>query len=395
MPIVTHEIGQYETFPNFDEIEKYTGSLKSRSMELYREWLDEKGLLELDKPYFAASGKLAAACYQEELEAVFRSEKLAGFQLLDLQDFSGQGTALVGMLDAFMDSKGILSDCEWRTFCSDAVLLAEFPDYVVLSEHDFSANLRLTTFRRESFDGKLLTWSLSDGNHLIAGSQLKICQAAGENYLHLGEISAKLPYTTQICKLELRIGIRETNVYKNYTLWLVPDSAKEQPHSDRIFTELNPAAEALLRAGKDVLLIRKPAEETSIEGTYCVDFWCYPMFKLISEMMNKPIPVGTMGLLIDNTHPALAQFTSEFYSTPQWWEIVTASRSEILDDNHAGKRFIVRTIDNFARNHWLGLIYEYDLHGAKVVVCNCDYEQLTQSPEGRQLIKSLLAYLNS
>ena len=114
VPIVTHEIGQYETYPNFKEIEKYTGSLKARNFEVFRERLDEKGLLPLAEDYFKCSGKLAVQCYKEEMEAVFRSRLLGGFQILDIQDFSGQGTALVGVLDAFMDSKGLITDSEWR-----------------------------------------------------------------------------------------------------------------------------------------------------------------------------------------------------------------------------------------------------------------------------------------
>ena len=76
---------------------------------MFKERLEEKGLIDKVDMYFKASGKLAAECYKGELETAFRSNELAGFQLLDLQDFSGQGTALVGILDAFMDNKGIRS----------------------------------------------------------------------------------------------------------------------------------------------------------------------------------------------------------------------------------------------------------------------------------------------
>ncbi|GGF94880.1 hypothetical protein GCM10010912_44760 [Paenibacillus albidus] len=120
IPVISHEIGQYATYPDYAEIEKYKGSLKAGNFKIFRERLEEKGLGHLASKYFASSGQLAVACYKEELEAAFRSRRLAGFQLLDLQDFSGQGTALVGILDAFMDTKGLISPEEWRTFCSDA-----------------------------------------------------------------------------------------------------------------------------------------------------------------------------------------------------------------------------------------------------------------------------------
>ncbi|MFR6497101.1 MAG: hypothetical protein ACLUOF_12495, partial [Ruminococcus sp.] len=115
-PVVTHEIGQYEVYPDFREIDKYTGPLKARNFEIFRFRLGAKGMLRQADKFFRCSGALAAACYKEEIEAAMRSQYIAGFQLLDLQDFSGQGTALVGMLDAFMDSKGLISPEEWRMF---------------------------------------------------------------------------------------------------------------------------------------------------------------------------------------------------------------------------------------------------------------------------------------
>ena len=161
-----------------------------------------------------------------------------------------------------------------------------------------------------------------------------------------------------------------------------------------IFETLDADATARLQEGKAVLLMPDITKiEQSIEGFYCQDFWCYPMFKTISNMMNKPEPIGTMGLLIENNHPALAHFKTESYSEPQWWEIVSHSRSEIIDDCAEGKEVIVRTIDNFERNHNLALLYEYEKDGGKVVVCNADYEKLMLSPEGRQFMYSLVEYV--
>ena len=109
-------------------------------------------------------------------------------------------------------------------------------------------------------------------------------------------------------------------------------------------------------------------------------------------MMEKPRPVGTMGLVIDTEHKALAGFASKKYSTPQWFEIVQNSRAVILDDRKEDINVIVRTIDNFERNHSLSLLYEYEKNGGKVVVCACNVEKLADSPEGRAFVKSVFDY---
>jgi len=146
IPVISHEIGQYAIYPNFKEIDKYKNSLKAKNFTVFYERLKEKGMEELAEKFFYCSGKLSVSCYKEELEAQLRTKNIAGFQLLDLQDFSGQGTALVGILDAFMDSKGLISTDEWKSFCSDAVLLARFEKYNYLSEEELHANLELSYY---------------------------------------------------------------------------------------------------------------------------------------------------------------------------------------------------------------------------------------------------------
>ena len=91
IPVVTHEIGQYAIYPDFREIDKYTGVLKARNFEVFRERLEEKGMGDQAYDFFYASGKLSVQCYKEELEAAARSRLIAGYQILDIQDFPGHG----------------------------------------------------------------------------------------------------------------------------------------------------------------------------------------------------------------------------------------------------------------------------------------------------------------
>lgn len=396
VPIVTHEIGQFETYPNFDEIEKYTGSIKARNFEIFRERLDEKGLLPLAHDYFEASGALAVACYKEEMESVFRSESLGGFQILDIQDFSGQGTALVGVLDAFMDEKGICSPEEWREFCNDTVILAEFDDYNLESGAEFTANLRVTNFRPAGITGKKYVCELTCECGATLARKEGIIPECEDNYIGLGGINAKIPALDKPVSLTLSLEIEGTDVKNHYKLMAYPKHENVEISGAYIFDKITPEAEKALAEGRTVLLLPGlNSIERSIEGFYCQDFWCYPMFRSISNMMNKPEPVGTMGLLIDNAHPALADFPCEKHSTPQWWDIVMNSRSEIIDDCAEGKQVIIRTIDNFERNHNLALMYEYNYLDGKVIVCNCDFDKIALSPEGRQFIYSVVNYVKN
>ncbi|MBE7683941.1 glycoside hydrolase family 2 TIM barrel-domain containing protein [Paenibacillus sp. P13VS] len=396
LPVVSHEIGQYAMYPDFAEIEKYTGSIKAHNFEIFRERLQAKGMGHLAESFFRASGQLAVDCYKEELEAAFRSERLAGFQLLDLQDFSGQGTALVGILDAFMDSKGLISAEDWRTFCSDAVLLARFEKYNYAARETFNASVELSYYRQFPLKGETLRWECTLGDRVISEGEQLITEDHMKPYQKLGNIHVTLPNVDNMSQVSFKLSISNTDIYKSYNIWVYPEQADRQFADAPVFKELTDAALQRLEEGGSVLLLASPGQVTNaIEGLYSTDFWCYPMFRSISESMNKPVPVGTLGLLIQNDHPALQHFPSEMHSTYPWWNIVTHSSSIILDDLASDLQPIVQTIDNFERNHKLGLLFECKVGKGKVLVGSLDFAQLLSQIEGRQFIHSLLQYIES
>ncbi len=109
VPVIVHEMGQWCVYPNFDEVRKYTGPLKPKNFDIFRDSLTEHGMFDEWRDFLRASGKLQALCYKEEIEAALRTPGIGGFELLDLHDFPGQGTALVGVLDPFWDSKGYIT----------------------------------------------------------------------------------------------------------------------------------------------------------------------------------------------------------------------------------------------------------------------------------------------
>jgi hypothetical protein len=298
------------------------------------------------------------------------------------------------VLDAFMDEKGTCSPEQWREFCNDAVILAEFDGFNLESGEEFTADLRITSFRPNGIEGKKFTCELTcECGTVIAKTEGNVPEN-GENYLSLGSLTAKIPDVDKPVSLTLSLNVEGTDVKNHYKLMAYPKRENVDFDGAFVFDSVNAEAESLLRDGKTVLILPDlDGIEKSIEGFYCQDFWCYPMFSQISRMMEKPEPVGTMGLLIDTAHPSLADFPSEKYSTPQWWDIVMNSRSEIIDDCADGKHVIVRTIDNFERNHNLALVYEYNYLDGKVLVCNCDFEKIAQSPEGRQFIYSVVEYV--
>lgn len=414
IPVVTHEIGQFTVYPDFREIEKYTGVLKARNFEVFKERLEEKGMLAQAYDFFYASGKLAVQCYKEELEAAARSSLVAGYQILDLQDFTGQGTALVGILDAFMDSKGLVTPEEWTGYCSDAILLAEFGKCIYTAGEKFNIKLAMRYYNPESLDGKILETELSCKDNetgmvnIIGTIETEIPEGI-KGLAELENISFDLPAVTKPEIYTLRLSVPGTNIHNSYEVYCYPVNENTETLSitgstGRIndtgtnkFYITNNFQEAYNMLDKGLRVLFLPAEtKESIEGFYCTDFWCYPMFRDICEWMKKPVAVGTMGLLIQNGHKALAQFPSHKYATPQWYKIVSHASCAILEDvTEQGYTPIVQMIDNFERNHKLGILFEGKAGNGKLLICTSRLSEISSYPEIKQFIKSITDYVSS
>ncbi|MDE7323674.1 MAG: beta-glucuronidase [Lachnospiraceae bacterium] len=440
VPVVSHEIGQYAFTPDFHEIALYTGVLQPENMKIFQERMEEKGLLPYADDYFRASGKLAAACYKLELEAALRSAKLSGFQLLDIKDFSGQGTALVGILNALNKNKGAVTRADWRMFCSDAVLLPTLECFVLKGGDCIDSVVKLRYYRTEKLTNVHLkaAWYLKkqagtgtdtdsavDTGLCEIGVQTLACaEISGRGLFTLGVLRLNVPECQNNAEYVLRFSLEADNVddiVNEYDIFIyeecaakayddcgnqasaggVSDYVTESDCDNVCITNNNRAALDEWQKGKAVaLFVRENSTlpDGTLKGEYCTDFWCYPMFRSISEGAGKPVPVGTMGLLIDTAHPALKDFACESYTTPQWYEIVMHSRPMILDDMNETKDIkpIVRMMDNFERNHNLGLIYEIERECGKMLVCHADLLALKDVyPEAACLYRSLVAYVRS
>lgn len=429
IPVISHEIGQYEIYPDFQETRKYTGVLKARNLEEFKRRLEEKGMLDFAHDFFHSSGALAIACYKDELETALRSSQLGGFQILDIQDFIGQGTALVGVLNSFMENKGLITAAEWRRFCSDAVVQAEFDSYVVISGKVLGFTVSLSYFRKlPMLDDELVCCLKDSVGNVISHVNAPVTPMAESsrntngvraNGVHangvraIGDFSLQLPEVDRPASLTLSVELKKLGISNSYKLWIYENETTDSDGSPRQELPLTfPASPAfptdsltvqrlehlpaLAKTSKAGLLFLSAEEnKASIEGTYCTDFWCYSMFRNISLSVNKETPVGTLGLLIRKEHEALSGFPCEAYTTPQWHSIVSASRSTILDDTEIIP--IVQTIDNFSRNHRLGMIYEIYLQDLDLglLVCTSDLPGLIQKrhPEALALCKSLVSYL--
>ncbi|MBQ8079734.1 MAG: beta-glucuronidase, partial [Oscillospiraceae bacterium] len=214
----------------------------------------------------------------------------------------------------------------------------------------------------------------------------------GQGLFAIGEIDFVLPPVSEAQTITVTLQLPHT--HNSYTFRQYPVQEMPAMQSDEVLCITHDLPEAMqaLAEGRRVLFLPESLTE-KVRGFYCADFWCYPMFRSISESMGKEVPVGTLGLCIDNAHPALQGFASERWSTPQWYDLVTHSDLAVLDGTDVQP--IVQMIDNFERNHKLGLLFEYTVGQGRLLVCTARLDEITDRMEVRQFARGLLAYARS
>lgn len=390
VPIISHETAQFQTYPNYDEIAKYTGALYPYNMEIFRDRLEKAGMADQAKAFHQASGQWSLRLYKQDIEMDLRTPNMAGFQLLDLQDYPGQGSAYVGILDAFLDTKGMCTAEEWRGFCAPVVPLLIADKFCYTNDEVLHADIRIANYGEESLKGKTVTWSLGEksGAIVVATDEFGLIDA--------GVLDIPLADYQQATQLELTLQVEGKKECNTYDIWVYPAKNELETLKEKALITRTLTADVARRLenGESVLLMPDASEQT-VGGLFQTDYWNYRMFKTISENNNRHVSPGTLGILTDPAHPLFASFPTEMHTNWQWFPVVKASHPFMLDNTAADYRPIVQVIDNIERNHKLGLVFEFAVGKGKLLVVMSDLEKASEHPEGGQFYLSVLRYMTS
>ena len=391
VPVVSHEIGQWCVYPNFDEIGKYTGVLKPKNFEIFRDSLAAHHMLDQARDFLMASGKLQALLYKEEIEAALRTPGFGGFQLLDLHDFPGQGTALVGILDPFWESKGYITASEHRRFCSETVPLLRMDKCVWTTDETFTGKLEIAHFGPAPLKGAAVTWAVHyASDKRLASGKFPTAEIPIGETTPLGTIELRLATVAAPAHLIVTATVAGTPYSNHWDLWVYPAKVKMPAASDVLIADSldDEALSALEKGGKVVLMASPETIRSDVPPGFTSIFWN-------TQWTNRQ-PPHTLGILCDPAHPALAEFPTEFHSNWQWWDLVSKSRAMILDDLDPDLRPLVQVIDDWNTNRKLALVFEAKVGAGKLLACSIDLESdLAARPVARQMRRSLLQYVQS
>jgi len=421
IPVISHEVGQWVAYPDYDIIKKFKGYLKPGNFEIFRDSMDAHGLLERNKQFANASGRFQLECYKEEIEANLRTPGLGGFQLLDLHDYLGQGTALVGLLDAFWEPKSYVTADEFKEFCNTTVPLARLTKRIYTTAESFDVDVELAHFGAEPMENAMVVWRIDDEPPLAKGEWGRRDYPVGKN-IPVGRISVALTKAAAgEHKLTVTVGPADwfdpltgkirpgpnakkgTTYFENrWSFFVYPERVPEEFHgspdcplsrSREIFiTRSWDEAEKKLARGGRVLFVPRPLD---------LD-WTSPPLDRVPVVWNRqmgPAWSRMLGLSIDLKDAkgyALGDFPTQSYFDWRWASLISNVRAVNLDRLPAGLEPMVWAIDDWNRNYKLGVIFECAVGEGKLLVSAIDVSKENDTdPVSRQLRYSLLNYMST
>lgn len=384
VPVIAHESGQRCMYPDFGEIWKYTGVLQPRNFEVFQERLARNGMLHQAADFFRSSGAHTVLQYKEVNESLLRTPNSGGFQLLGLSDFPGQGSAFVGLLDAFWESKGLVTPEKFRESCAPTVLLARIPKRTYMNDEIFRAGLEIYHYGQFPLKRGKLAWQLvNEMGEVYRQGVLSAPQIACATLDSLGSVEFSLDMVSEPEKLAFQVVLADT-IRNEWNIWVYPHEEKVKKTDFIYARRYDHEVKRALEQGLSVLLI--PEKIAGRKTRFAGHFWNPIMFDW------DPLIVGT---LIDCRHPAFGAFPSDMYADWQWWDILNYATAVDLTEL-TGLTPVIQSIDSYENNRKLGIAFEARVGKGRIfVLCINPEKDLDNRIAMRQLLCSVRDYVAS
>lgn len=400
-PVFSFEVGQFEVLPDFEELESFHGISDPVNLKLIKKRVEERGLLPTWEKYVEATGELSRLAYREEIEAAMRTRELSGISLLGLQDFPGQGTALIGMMNSHLEPKpyDFARPERFREFFQECRILVKLPHYTYEAGERLIAEVEAANFGKRNIEG-VFCWTLAgkksvsengncepaeikSKNTVIAtgeDTEITICRPG--SYTEVGSLDIPLDFVEKNTALTLKVRIGDS--ISAYPIWVYRKTTPVCPENVYETRAFDVKTREILQNGGRVYLSPDADKESlpnSIKTQFTTDFWSVGTFA---------DQEGGMGQLIDTEHPIFKEFPTDFHTDWQWW-IMATKRAVILP--HPMKT-IITEMDSYAFLRPMAQMIEFRCLKGKVLLSTMELHKSQQYPEVRALQASIYTYLS-
>ncbi len=389
IPIIAHEIGQWPVYPAWKEIEKYTGVLKARNLEEMKALAEKNGVIDQDVDFQKASGALSQLMYKYETESFLRTKSCAGVQLLSIQDYQGQGEALIGWLDAHWESKGITTPEKFREHFNETVPLLRIKKFVWKTNEVLEAKAQVSHYGNKVIEKGIIVGEITDDSGAILFSkEWNIENISIGSLIDISTIKFPLKDIKKAQRLKISLQLKNTNFKNEWHVWVYPSKITIPKTDVFIADKLDENTLKILNDGGKVLLVANNlgTEKTSSTVSFYPLYWSLTFFPGQGKT--------SLGLLLKDKHKAFENFPTAFHSDWQWEPFNKNTKAFILNDTPMEYKPIAQVVDDFHLSNKKGVIFELKVGKGKLLVSGFDIEN-NNTPVANQLKYSLLNYMNS
>lgn len=393
IPLIAHEGGQYCVYPNTEEIKNYHGNLVPMNYMAIKNDLEKRNLLDMVPKFVQASGDFSARLYKEEIESYMRTKDFGGFQILGIQDFPGQCTATVGILDAFWNSKNLVTPEWFRQFCNDVVLLMKSEKRIYGSEEKFQADLMVNQFTDHDIKDAVIHYTMLNHRNEIIGEgkfqDISILSGTQRVVARIEDIDfSQCRVPTEVT---IKVELENTNYYNCWNLWVYPSIStgmideKIENYGIKIATQWSDEVEMMLLQGERVLMIPKREafiNRPTYDSTFYPVFWS-PVF------FHKKNPCG----IFIHGHEIFDEFVTGEYTNYQWYHLLEHGYHFDLDQLPSDFSPIIEAIPNYYYNHRMTNLMEAMVGKGVLMICSIQLEELRVHREANWLKHSMIEHL--
>lgn len=423
-PMITHEAGNYITFPRLDVIDSFQHNFKPFWLVPMRDRLEERGLLDEALMWSEKSEKLYYLCHKLNTEGMRKNPLISGYHWWLLQPWWACSD---GLLDIYRRPTSIKPE-DVREFNGTVVVLEDGLKQTYRGKEPLEFELLLSNFSGKSFDDTSLGYKITIAYGTLKKGKLPVSGVKNGMLASLGTVSLDLPdpYIPQRISIEVKIENKGEEYSNHWTTWIYPSGdyspALDVPlyvsldlleplasSSPRPIPEISPLpVRAVYVARQPTMpLIKAAAGGASVVLLSPVDIFPISWTSFKTAWWNGAIEGNTNAGTVVYDHSAINDMAPDGWCDAGWFRLLNGAQTFIMDDFPTGPDILIRALESHDyplpmslhadfMHLWRdkSLLFEFGVGEGALIVSGLNFDQALRygGPEGPWILSRLFEY---
>jgi hypothetical protein len=414
-PVVSHETGNYVTFPRLDLIDLFQHNFKPFWFLETRDRLEQMGLLDEAELWAENSERLYFLCHKINTEDLRRKPTISGHHWWLLQDY---WTTTNGLVDTYFRPKPGIAPDKVRQFNADVVLLADGLELTYRGGESLDLAFLVSNYSPEALADGVLGWRVQAEDRAVAEGAQRVSNAPQGEVTQLDRVSVPVPTTERPVRLAVAAWLEvDGQRYENdWTTWAYPATPAPPRFPNPVYASPD-LAPALAAFGVRPLPDENPLpHDAAYVGTYlstrtfdaltrgaCV-FLIQPP-ALLPTAMTRFKTAWWRGHEGDNNagtvvydHPVTRPMAPEGWCDASWYDLIENSHGYILNDLPSQPEILVRGVEVWSACRNKALLFQARVGEGSLIVCGLNLNAADGDgpvPAAQWLTARLLEYASA